>query len=260
MPTRDSAWPQGTPCWVDCSVDDPAAARIFYHRLLGWDAVDGPPEAGGYLIAMLNGRPAAGTGPKMAAAPMPSVWTTYFAADDADAVAEAITAAGGMVLMPPLDVMDVGRMVIAADPAGAMFGIWQARAHKGAEIYNENGAWCWNDLHTPQYQVAKDFYGAVFGWSFTEVGRSPELPYATFANPGGGPIGGISDTTNHPGETPPSWLTWFQVASTDDVMAEAVNLGSTELMGPEDGPFGRMGILQAPQDEIFGVITLTARG
>lgn len=46
MPTHDGSWPQGTPCWVDCQVDDPARAREFYGPLFGWEIEDSPPEAG----------------------------------------------------------------------------------------------------------------------------------------------------------------------------------------------------------------------
>ena len=86
MPTRDIAWPEGAPCWVDCQVDDPAAAGKFYSELLGWDILGSPPEAGGYLMGMKDNRAAAGIGPKPPmGGPMPCVWTTYFASDDADA-------------------------------------------------------------------------------------------------------------------------------------------------------------------------------
>src|SRR5882762_2220626 len=112
MPTRDSAWPQGTPCWVDCQVDDPAKAGEFYADLFGWEIMNSPAEAGGYLMAMHNGRPAAGIGPKPEGRPMPSTWTTYFAADSADDIAGKVTAAGGRVVMEPFDVMDVGRMFV----------------------------------------------------------------------------------------------------------------------------------------------------
>ena len=33
--------------------------------------------------------------------------------------------------MEPMDVTDVGRMAVAVDPAGAVFGVWQARAFRG---------------------------------------------------------------------------------------------------------------------------------
>ncbi|UGT45008.1 VOC family protein [Nocardia yamanashiensis] len=255
MPTRDTAWPQGTPCWVDCSVDDPAAARDFYAQLLGWEILDSPPEAGGYLMAMIDGRPAAGIGPKMGDVAMPSVWTTYLAADDVDALAGVITAEDGAVFMPPFDVMDVGRMCIAADPTGGVFGLWQAKAHTGAGIFNETGALCWNELHTPAYSRAQGFYSAVFGWTFTEIGDGENFVYSTFAPAGTErPAGGMMDTTPMGGDQPPYWLTWFQVDGTDQALAKATGLGATVLMGPDDSPFGRMGILRGPQDEVFGVI------
>ncbi|MEC3919076.1 VOC family protein [Nocardia sp. CDC160] len=256
MPTTDKAWPQGTPCWVDCSVDDPAAARDFYSQLLGWEVLDSPPEAGGYLMAMLDGKPAAGIGPKMGEAAMPSVWTTYFAADSADAVAGSVQAAGGAVFMPPFDVMDVGRMFIAADPAGAVFGVWEAKAHTGAGIFNEPGAYCWNDLHTNAYASSQDFYGQVFGWKFDEIGNE-QMPYSTFADAHGRPMGGMADTTGQPGDMPNYWLTWFQVAGTDASLEKAKQLGATVLMGPDDSPFGRMGIVAGPQGEVFGLIDTT---
>ena len=142
MPTRDDAWPQGTPCWIDCQVDDTTKAREFYAGLFGWEIYDSPEEAGGYLMAMKQGKPAAGIGPKPQGMPMPSAWTTYFAADSADDIAAKVADQGGQTLMPPFDVLDVGRMFVAADPTGAPFGVWQARAHTGAGVFNEDGAYC----------------------------------------------------------------------------------------------------------------------
>ncbi|WP_227979137.1 VOC family protein [Nocardia spumae] len=254
MPTRDSAWPQGTPCWVDCSVDDPQAARDFYSSLLSWEILDSPPDAGGYLMAMRDGKPAAGIGPKMGAAPMPSVWTTYLAADDADAIAAAITAAGGTIFFPPTDVMDVGRMCVAADPTGAVFGVWQAKAHTGAGIYNEPGAYCWNELHTRDYATAQEFYRRVFGWTFDEIGDGENFVYSTFSRPDTDVLGGMMDASTVPGEAPPYWLTWFQVSGTDQSVARASELGATVLMPVNDTPFGRSAVIQAPQGEVFGLI------
>ena len=36
MVTRDTAWPAGTPCWVDLGVDDIAQAKAFYGGVFGW--------------------------------------------------------------------------------------------------------------------------------------------------------------------------------------------------------------------------------
>ena len=257
MPTRDEAWPQGTPCWIDCQVDDTTKAREFYAGLFGWEIMDSPEEAGGYLMAMKNGKPAAGIGPKPEGMSVPSAWTTYFAADSADDIATKVTPAGGQIFMPPFDVMDVGRMFVAADPTGAAFGVWEAKAHTGAGIFNEHGAYCWNELHTRSYQQAQDFYAQVFGWSYTEIGDGDSFVYSTFALPGGEGIGGVSDDTKMPGQAPAHWLTWFQVDDTDAALTKATELGATVIMGADDSPAGRMGIVQAPQGEVFGVIDPT---
>ncbi|WP_225728526.1 MULTISPECIES: VOC family protein [unclassified Nocardia] len=258
MPTRDSAWPEGTPCWVDCQVDDTSKAREFYTNFFGWEVMDNPPEAGGYLMATINGKPAAGIGPKPDGMPMPSVWTTYFAADSADAIAGKVTAAGGQVFMPPFDVMDVGRMFVAGDPTGGIFGVWEAKAHKGAGVYNEHGAYCWNELHTVGYQSAQEFYNKVFGWDYTEIGDGERFVYSTFAPGGGEGVGGIMDSTKVPGEDMTYWLTWFQFDDVDAGVART-ELGATTLMGPDDSPFGRMAVLRAPQGEIFGIIDTNKR-
>lgn len=129
MPVREEAWPPGTPCWVDCQVDDPAKAGEFYAALFGWDVQGGGEDAGGYLMAMREGRAVAGIGPKPEAG-VPSVWTTYFAVADADKSAEQVTAAGGKLLVPAFDVMEFGRMFVAADASGAPFAVWEARARR----------------------------------------------------------------------------------------------------------------------------------
>ncbi|MGV9869167.1 VOC family protein, partial [Rhodococcus koreensis] len=53
------------------------------------------------------------------------------------------------------------------------------------------------------------------------------------------------------------WLTWFQADDTDAVLARATELGATVVAGPDDSPAGRMGIVQGPQGEAFGVIDPT---
>jgi predicted enzyme related to lactoylglutathione lyase len=96
--------------------------------------------------------------------PGPPVWSTYVNVDDADAIVARVTGAGGQVMLPPMDVMDVGRMAVFADPVGAVFGVWQPRAHKGAGIVNEVGTYSWSELITTDVDGAKAFYAAVFGW------------------------------------------------------------------------------------------------
>jgi len=60
MPTRDTAWPADTPCWVDDTAADLPAAQEFYAGLLGWTFTPSMEQLGGYCNAQSDGRFAAG--------------------------------------------------------------------------------------------------------------------------------------------------------------------------------------------------------
>jgi predicted enzyme related to lactoylglutathione lyase len=255
MVTRDTAWAAGTPCWVDLGVADIGQAKTFYSGLFGWQIQDGPPEAGGYSMCEIGGNPVAGIGPKMGPAEMPSFWTTYLATDDADATAAKITAAGGQLMVEPFDVMDVGRMAIAADPGGAVFGLWQARAHTGIRLANEPGALIWNENLSRSYAANKAFYAAVFGYSFGDIGAEG-MNYATL-DLDGQIVGGIGELgADQPEQTPASWSSYFAVTDTDAAVAKAVQLGGTVIAPAWDSPYGRMAIVSDDQGAAFALMSV----
>jgi uncharacterized protein len=252
MTTRDEPWPQGTPCWVDGMVPDVSAARDFYAALFGWRMVDAG-ENGGYAVARLSGRPAAGVGPNPSGSSTPPVWTTYLAADDVDAVAARVTAAGGQILMAPTDVVEAGRMAVAADPTGAVFGLWQARGRAGAEVVNEPGALTWNECMTRDYEQARRFYTEVFGYDVEEIGDG-SFRYCVL-HLGGRPVGGLGElAATMPADIPPHWMSYFAVADTDETLTRATGLGARVRMPAQDTPYGRMAVLEGPQGEVFAVI------
>ena len=156
MPTRDTPWPNGTPSWVDIGVPDVEAARTFYAELFGWEYSGGGEEFGGYLNATLEGRMVAGMAPQQDPDDPPR-WTTYFATDDAAAATERIRGAGGRVIVEPMEVGPMGTMVIALDPQGNPFGLWQAGMHTGPRIYSERGALYWNEAAVEDPEAARAF-------------------------------------------------------------------------------------------------------
>ncbi len=255
MVTRDTPWPAGTPCWVDLGVGDITKAIAFYSAQFGWDIEQGGPETGGYSLALLDGRTVAGIGPKIGPPEAPSAWTTYIATEDADATAAKVKGAGGQLLMDPMDVLDVGRMAIAIDTTGAAFGIWQARAHSGAQIANVPGAVTWNEHMSRDFEGAKAFYAAVFGYEYGDM-SSDGFSYATLLL-GGHEVGGIGGYPPEvPAEMPAAWTTYFGAADTDDAVARLTKSGGSVLRPATDSPYGRTATVADDQGAVFSLISM----
>lgn len=253
MVTRDTAWPPGTPCWVDLSVDDLARAREFYSGVFGWDIQEGPPEAGGYSLAEVDGQPVAGIGPKMGGPDTPTAWTTYIASENADDTTAKIKAAGGSVMVEPMDVMDVGRMAVAADPGGAVFGVWQARAHTGVRRANEPGSLVWNENMSRDFEGNKAFYRSVFGYDYGDM-SSEDFKYATL-DLNGRPAGGIGEIGNGQ-DGAARWSTYFGVSDTDATLAKVTQMGGRVIQPAFDSPYGRMAVAADNQGAVFSIMSV----
>ncbi len=248
----------GVPSWADLGSPDLAKSKAFYGDLLGWECPEGPPEAGGYSVCLVRGKTVAGLGPKMNP-DMPTVWMSYVNVDSADDTVAKVSANGGTVFVPPMDVMDVGRMAIFADPVGAVIGLWQPRSHTGAQLVNEPGALCWNELITTDLDASKSFYKAVFGWDAEDQGPQGAPPAYTEWKLAGRPIGGMMlKHGDMPADMPPNWGVYFAVEDTDATVAKAQELGGTVLVPPTDIEPGRFAVLADNLGAVFNVITMKA--
>jgi uncharacterized protein len=246
----------GVPSWVDLGSPDLAKAKGFYGGLFGWECPEGPPEAGGYSVCTLNGKTVAGLGPQMNP-DFPPVWLTYVNVDDADATVAKVSAAGGTVFAPPMEVMDAGRMAVVADPLGAVFGLWQPESHTGAQLVNEPGTLCWNELITTDLDASKSFYKAVFGWDAEDQGAPGGPPAYSEWKLAGRSVGGmLPKHGDMPADMPPNWGVYFAVADTDATVAQALELGGAVFMGPTDIEPGRFAVLADNQGVIFNVLQL----
>jgi hypothetical protein len=156
--------------------------------------------------------------------------------------------------MGPMDVMDAGRMFVATDPGGAIFGVWQARAHTGVQLANEPGSLTWSENMSHDYEANKAFYAEVFGYQFGDI-SAEGFKYWTL-DLDGRPVGGIGEiSADQPGETQPYWGTYFAVSDTDAAVDRAVELGGS-VVGPAwDSPYGRMAVVSDDQGAIFALMS-----
>lgn len=251
MTVRDSAWPEGTPCWVDLAVGDFGKAQAFYSGLFGWRIEPGPAEAGGIAVAELDGRPVAWIGPKQDPG-QPTAWTPHIAVADADAAAERVAAAGGQVLGKGTDLLDVARIAVVADPAGAVFGLWQAGKNIGAGLVNVPGTLTWNEHFSADFEGSKKFYATVFGYEYGDL-SADGFTYATIKL-GGTDVAGIGELPADAAGARAAWSTYFGVASADEAVAKVTELGGAVVQPVRDSPYGRMAQVADDQGAPFTVI------
>jgi predicted enzyme related to lactoylglutathione lyase len=255
MSERTSHAP-GTICWVDLSTPDVDAAAEFYGALFGWEVPELPnsAEMGGYRRAKQTGKDVAGVYPLMEAGQHPA-WATYVSVSDAAATAAAVKANGGDVIVEPMDI-GMGHMAVFSDPAGGIFGAWQPGTFAGAELVGEPGAVVWNELNTRDPNAAKEFYGAVFGWTFIDQHHEQVGTYTEIML-GEQMVGGIFDIAGVlPDEVPQNWMVYFGADDVDAVARAAADAGGQVPSPPEDMPGGRFAIVMDPAGAVFGVLKM----
>lgn len=253
MSNHDGRWPAGTPCWVDFMASDLARTHDFYSRLFGWTYEDSMEEFGGYHNALLDGRRVAGLSPTIPGMEdAPKVWTVYLATDDLQATTAAVLANGGQVVSEPMQVAGFGSMAVFTDPAGAVFGAWQAGTHNGFAAVDEHGTPMWMDVMSRDFEAAKDFYAKVFGYRYTDVSEEG-MTYVMFEVPGGDrPAGGIGRSDD---QGAVGWTVCFQVDDADAAAATAGAAGGTVTGDLADTTYGRMATITGPDSETLYVMT-----
>jgi predicted enzyme related to lactoylglutathione lyase len=126
QPTRREAPPRpGEFSWHELMTTDREAAWDFYQALFGWEKTDSMDMGGGNRYQMFgwSGMSVGGMFNKAADMPFPPSWVSYAMVPNADAAARRVTAAGGQVLMGPMDVPGGDRIAVCLDPQGAAFAV-----------------------------------------------------------------------------------------------------------------------------------------
>ena len=223
MPEKKSYAP-GEPTWADVATSDIDASIAFYGGLFGWECERGGEEFGGYSTFLRDGKRLVGLMPAMSPE-QPIVWTCYVSSDDAPKTTELVQSAGGTVIAPPMDVADLGTMAVYLDSHGAAFGIWQPKAHTGAELVGEEGVLSWIELASRDQGKAKEFYTAVFGWGVHEN------PGYTEFQVNGQSVAGMLDMPEMvPAQVPSYWMPYFQAEDPAAQAQKAASLGGTVLV------------------------------
>ncbi len=250
----------GMPCWYELTTSDLSAAEEFYGTVVGWSVTDsGMPgmtyhlarAADGVMVAGMSAGIPGGDGQ----VPPPS-WLVYFACDDCDATAAAVSADGGGVLSPPMDIPGTGRFAICSDPQGAVFGILQPlpmeeEPTSRAFDMETPGHAAWQELMSSDPGAGLGFYQRLLGWTLGQTMPMGEMGNYHLVQQSGSDIGGVMGL----GDAPVSaWLPYFGVPSVQAAAAQIAGSGGSVHHGPAEVPGGMfVAISQDPQGAWFGV-------
>ncbi len=216
--------------WVDVAAHDLEKQSAFYEKLFGWSHADTPfAEGMVYRTFSSDGHNVAGMSelaPDMIAHGQPSTWNVYVATEDVDATTAKAAELGGTVVMPAMDVVDVGRMAAIQDPTGAYLFFWKPVRHDETIEYMQPGTLSWNDLTTRDPQRAADFYKQLLGWEIQRMDAGP-MPYWQVVVEGQGEGGIMPMPDTMPSEMPSFWMPYFGSTDVAADVAKAEELGAT---------------------------------
>jgi hypothetical protein len=225
--------------WHDHLSGDPAAASSFYSDLLGWEIEVWKPGEMDYPMIKVGEHQHGGFGPAQGGAP--AHWLGHVAVSDVDEAAARAEGAGGTVVAPAMDIPEVGRMAVVADPQGAILSLFTSASDDWTPV---GGVFVWDELMTTDVEGAKRFYGEVVGWESRDMDMGNGAVYTLFGT-GGVDRAGCMAVPAQAAGMPPAWLTYLGVDDVDATVEKAKSLGTTMVfMEPTDvATVGRLAII-----------------
>ncbi len=234
----------GRPCWYDLMTPDTGGSQAFYTETFNWKTMpwEGPMDYTMLLVQGMEGPFGGLMELPVEAAQMgaPPHWLCYFNVDDTDASVAKVAELGGAVYRAPMDIPEVGRFAVVADPQGAVFALFTSLhdAPEGEELCVLDNFFHWHELNTTDLEGARTFYTELLGWQETEShDMGPEFGVYSMFGLRGATYGGMSAAGKVTG-VPAHWLPYLKVADIDATAERFKANGGQVLNGPMEVPGG----------------------
>lgn len=246
--------PMGDFIWYELLTTDADAAQRFYGAVVGWKASDSGQPGMDYRILDAGDGQAGGL--MQINDQMPGakpVWLGYVAVPDVDAAVTDWTAAGGSVQMPMMDIPNVGRMAMLADPDGVPLYVMRGAVDEVSTAFRVADARHvrWNEIAVRDDQASLAFYQGRFGWTVVDTMPMGELGDYHLLAANGVRMGALMRS---PAGQEPRWLYYFGVDDIDAAMKQIQASGGQVLNGPDPIPGGEYSLhARDPQGAVFGL-------
>jgi predicted enzyme related to lactoylglutathione lyase len=245
--------------WYELLTKDADAAQSFYGAVVGWTYGDSGQPGMDYRIINAADTSIGGMmaiTPEMEGHGARPAWLGYITVDDVDTSVAGIVKAGGRVLMQAMDIPDIGRFALVADPQGAPFyvmrPIGEGTSYAFAFDTPREGHCAWNELVTSDQAAAWKFYGEQFGWvKDGDMAMGPMGSYDFIRHDF--MVGAMMKGTPEMG--PPHWNQYFRVPDIDVAKTTIEAKGGKVINGPMEIPGGEFAMNGIdPQGAHFGLV------
>src|SRR4051812_17061961 len=170
---------RGSVCSAVLRTTDVDRAAAFYEALLPFTAEHVPGTDGTVRRLRFEGRTVA----FIQQTPASNEWLPFVSVDDADATTATAVSLGASAT-DRVNVPGLARLVTLADTEAARFGLWQPAPVEGVELTELPGSLWWVEVLSDDPPRAREFYGALFGWSRRETAFEPFAAYTVFERDG----------------------------------------------------------------------------
>ena len=256
--------PTGAFIWYELMTPDAEGSKAFYDKVVGWSISEAEPEYNNYrMINRKDGGFAGGVLPltsEMQQHGARPAWLGYIYVPDVDQAIGKIEAAGGRALMPVMDIPEVGRIAMVADPQGAPFYVMKPIPRDG-ELKGQSDVFSvdqpqhvrWNELWSSDPSKSVEFYKRHFGWAQEGDMDMGEMGKYQFVQQGGVAIGAIMPKMP---DVPASMWNFYIGVDDIDRAAEAVKAGGGQVFQePIEIPGGEYALNGTdPQGALFGLV------
>lgn len=255
--------------WYELLTTDTDAAIDFYGDVVGW-RTQTPEWAGGAYTMWVGGQGPLGGVSRLPEAVRamgaPPYWQANVEVADVDRAVALVKERGGGVYVAPLDVPEVGRIAVIADPQGAAIAVVAPASTMVSQDATKPGEFAWNELYTTDHEAAFRFYQELFGWDrMSEVDLGPMGKYVVWGRDGkqlGGMLTMPKGMKTPDGRAiPPSWMHYVATPDLDAALERATRRNARVLNGPMLVPGGqRIVQLMDPQGAAFALISMPVSG
>jgi predicted enzyme related to lactoylglutathione lyase len=236
--------------WHELSTNEPETAGDFYSKVVSWRAQ--PSKGHPYTFLTAGKSRLAGIKSRDAQTPgWPSQWIPYISTPDIDETIRSSQKMGGRVLMPPKNVLHVGRLAVLSDPQHCTFGLCTPDRNAFYSLSNSR-AFSWHELATTDMESAAHYYAELFGWFKGPAHDMGQAGTYQVISRNDQQIAGLYKPPSDSGSR--GWLSYILIADARKASEVAKSNGGRVVQGPMEVPGGSI-IAQIvdPQGVTFAV-------